>query len=103
MVTVWAAVGLLSPWLPNPRVAGDTVTGCTPVPVRPTVGWMASEVPEKVRVAERAPVAWGSNQRLIVQLLSAASVLPVQVFAVGGKKSSGLAPVMETFKFVAEL
>ena len=60
-VTVLAAVGLPSPWLPNPSVAGETVTGCTPVPVSVTVWGLLLASSEMVSVAVRAPVAWGTN------------------------------------------
>src|SRR5579863_1075998 len=60
-VTVLAAVGLLSPWLPNPRVVGETVTGCTPVPLSVTVWGLLPASSEMVSVAVRAPVASGEN------------------------------------------
>jgi hypothetical protein len=82
-VTVCAALGVLTIWLPNARPEGDKLaTGPdagVPVPVRLTVWGLFAALSVKVIAAVRVPVAVGVNVTLIVQLPPTTTKLP-QVF-----------------------
>src|SRR5579864_199650 len=82
-VTVCAALGVLTVWLPNARLVGDKLAAgpdaAVPVPVRLTVCGLFAALSVKVIVPVRVPVAVGVNVTLIVQLPPMATRLP-QVF-----------------------
>jgi hypothetical protein len=75
-VTVFAALVVDTAWLPNPRLAGLTVTGTTPLPVKETVCGLLFALSLTVSVPVREPVVVGVNVTLIVQLAPAASEVP---------------------------
>jgi hypothetical protein len=75
-VNVFAALVDPTPTLLKARVAGLTVTGAIPVPVKLAV-WVAGvALSVTVRVPVPAPMAVGVNFKLITQLPPAASALP---------------------------
>jgi hypothetical protein len=77
LVSVTARNALVVPriWLPKDNEVGVRLTaGAVPVPVSPTECGLPVALSFTVRVAERAPVAFGVNVTEIVQLAPAASV-----------------------------
>jgi len=82
-VTLCAALGVPTAWLPKSRLAGEKLaTGPfagVPVPVRLTVCGLFAALSVKVIDPVRVPVAVGVNVTLIVQLPATATKLP-QVF-----------------------
>src|ERR1700674_6125569 len=82
-VTVCAALGVLTAWLPNARLEGDKLAAVpdagVPVPVRLTACGLFAALSVKVIAPVRVPVAVGVNVTLIVQLPPTATKLP-QVF-----------------------
>ncbi len=63
-------------WFPKARVAGVSVTGSTPFPVRETVCGLLVALSVTVTVPVRVPVVVGVNVTLILQFAPAARVLP---------------------------
>jgi hypothetical protein len=75
-VTVFAALVVVTAWLPNARVVGLTLTGTTPLPVNETVCGLLLAMSVIVKVPVRLPVVAGVKITLIVQFVPAASDVP---------------------------
>src|ERR1700683_2479157 len=76
MVTVFAAVVVPTVSLPKAKVAGESVTGAAPVPVRLTSCGEFAAVSLMVIAPEMLPVAVGVNVEVMVQEAPALSVAP---------------------------
>ena len=80
-VTAWAALVVLTIWLPNERLVGDKLTAAAvPIPDRLTACGLPLALSLMLIEAARLPVAAGVKVTLIVQFAPAATGLP-QVFA----------------------
>jgi hypothetical protein len=77
-VTVRAAGVVPTVALPNLRLAGETVTGTEPVPVRLTVCGLLVALSATVRVPGSDPRMVGVNAMRIVQVAPAANVPPLE-------------------------
>ena len=98
-VTAWAALVVLTCWLPKETEEGVRVTaGIVPLPERLAVCGLLVALSVTLRLAERAPVALGMNWTLMVQLELAASELP-QLFV--WAKSALLVPVKAILEIVS--
>jgi hypothetical protein len=73
-VSVFAALVVPPTWFPNPRLAGDSVTGATPVPVRAVDWGLVESLSVTVSDAVRLPRADGVNVTVMLQLSPAPSV-----------------------------
>jgi hypothetical protein len=73
---IFAALVLPTATLPKARVAGENVTGASPVPVRPTSCGEFVALSLIVIPPVMAPVAVGVNVAIIVQVAPAFNVLP---------------------------
>jgi hypothetical protein len=73
-VAVFVALVVPSAWFPNPTVAGNSVTGATPVPVRATDWGLLEALSVTVSDAVRLPRADGVNVTVMLQLRPAPSV-----------------------------
>src|SRR5258708_6615213 len=91
---VLAAAGVVISWLPNERLAGDTVIGKTPDPDKATDCGLLLASSVKVIDPVRLPSAAGENTTVIVQLVLAATVLPQLLLAI---VKSPVMPALETF------
>jgi hypothetical protein len=81
-VTVWAELVVPTVRLENVRLAGETVTGEEPVPVRLTVCGLFEALSLNVSVPPREPVAVGKNFTLIVHVAPAAMLAPQVLVAI---------------------
>jgi hypothetical protein len=80
MVTVWAALVVLTGWLAKVSVVGERLTaGATPVPVRLTACGLPLALSAMLIAPVRVPVVVGVNVTLIVQTAPPATDVP-QVF-----------------------
>jgi hypothetical protein len=81
-VTVFAALVVPTVALENVRLAGETVTGAEPVPVRLTVWGLSAALSLNVREPARAPVAVGENVTPTVHVAPAAMLVPQVLLAI---------------------
>lgn len=78
-VTVFAALVVLTASFPKPRLAGVTLTGITPFPVKDTVWGLLLALSVMVSDESSLPRIVGVNVTLMLQFAPAANEVP-QVF-----------------------
>jgi hypothetical protein len=95
IVTVWLALAVVMFWLPNARLAVESVApGTVPVPLSATACGDVAALSAIVKLAERFPAIVGANVTVIVQVAAGAILLPMQVFVL--LKSAPLVPATVT-------
>src|SRR5437660_901588 len=94
-VTAWAALVVLTCWLPKLRLVGLKLTpgALVPLPLKATVCGLPLALSVILTLALRVPVAVGVNVTLMVQEAPAANVLELLGHVLVWAKSPALVPV----------